>query len=283
MSTVALARTATAAALRMRTRHGRAPFGPLCPYDLAADEGVQVRFEPIPSLEGIYRAGPAPLILLSALRQPGRKAYNCAHELGHHALGHGTRVDELLEVTGEGFEPDEYAADCFASALLMPKTAVHAAFARRRLTPALAAPTEMFAVAGYFGVGYTTLVGHLERTLGALPEARAADLRRHTPKSIRRALLGADADGGVTVVDAQWRDRAIDVEVGDVILVDSLQGTHGECVAPVPGKPGAVRAVLAGRGSLDVASASVTVRVSRKEYRGLSEYRHLEDPDDETR
>ncbi|HTB76099.1 MAG TPA: ImmA/IrrE family metallo-endopeptidase [Polyangiaceae bacterium] len=278
MSVAAIAQRATAAALRLRADNGRDLSMPLCPYDLALDIGIEVRFEPIPSLEGIYRAGPSPVIILGSLRSRGRKAYSCAHELGHHALGHGTRVDELLDGASARFDPDEYAADRFASALLMPKSAVDAAFARRGSGVATARPEEVFAVAGYLGVGYTTLVGYLERTLGTLPGPRAAELRRHSPKSLRQRLFRDGHDGGVLVVDEAWRNRPIDAEVGDVILAKNLGAVRGDCLAP-EGRD-VVRAVRAGEGTIDVGASSAAVRVSRKEYRGLAEYRHLEDPDD---
>jgi hypothetical protein len=177
-----LAERATAAALRLRVQKGRGLHSAICPFDLALDMGLEVRFERIPSLEGIYRAGAVPLVLLSSLRPAGRRAYNCAHEIGHHVFGHGTRVDELLDRKRDGFDPEEYLADRFASALLMPQAALLRAFAVRGWRVSSATETQMLAIAGYFGVGYTTLIGYLEKTLGVLADDRASELRRRTPK-----------------------------------------------------------------------------------------------------
>jgi FixJ family two-component response regulator len=55
-----------------------------------------VRFNNI-NMEGVYRRGLPPRIHLSARRPLPRRAYNCAHELGHHVFGHGSSIDELRE------------------------------------------------------------------------------------------------------------------------------------------------------------------------------------------
>lgn len=278
-----LAEMATAAALRVRMNQKLGLYGAICPYDLALDMGLEVRFETISSLEGIYRAGPAPLILLNSLRPPGRRAYTCAHELAHHLFGHGTCVDALLDQADERFEPSEYVADRFASALLLPKVAVSRAFATRGWVVQTCTPIEMYTIAGYFGVGYTTLVGYLENTLAILPTARAQELRRSSPRSIRHALLGTDATAvGVVVVDEQWGGRPIDVEVGDLIMLPPRRRLQGTCVVvESTGAHPIARAVRPGTGVLEAESSSIAVRVCRREYRGLYDYRFEEDPDDQ--
>src|SRR3546814_6969436 len=46
---------------------------------------------------GMYQRAPPPRIHLSARRPLPRRAYNCAHELGHHVFAHGSSIDELRE------------------------------------------------------------------------------------------------------------------------------------------------------------------------------------------
>jgi Zn-dependent peptidase ImmA (M78 family) len=94
-------------ALHARRSAGIALSETFCVFDFADQVGVEVRFVDAPSMEAAYACMPRPVILVSTWRPPGRKAYNCAHELGHHFYGHGMRVDELLGQDGaeEGFDP----------------------------------------------------------------------------------------------------------------------------------------------------------------------------------
>ena len=149
-----IARKATAEALRTRLRAGYGLDTPICAYDLEGCLGIEVRFFDLPSLEGMYYNSPKPHIILSSLRPPGRRAFTCAHELGHHSRGDGTCLDEMVEQwTGPRFDPTEFFADCFAGALLMPKTAVERAFSLRQWGISECTPDQVYAIANYFGVG----------------------------------------------------------------------------------------------------------------------------------
>ena len=98
---------------------GRRPsstkLGPICIYGLCETLGVAVRFNNI-NMEGMYQRGVPPRIHLSARRPLPRRAYNCAHELGHHVFGHGSSIDELREdAKAQPWEdPKEFLADTFA-------------------------------------------------------------------------------------------------------------------------------------------------------------------------
>ena len=76
------------------------PFGtPVNVFDLCERliPKVRVWFADY-SMEGCYSRSDRPLIEVSAMRPLGRRVFNTAHELGHHALGHlGTRLDEQLK------------------------------------------------------------------------------------------------------------------------------------------------------------------------------------------
>ena len=63
----------------------------------------------------MYHQGSGPTVILSSLRPPGRRAFTCGHELGHHVSGDGTRVDQLVgQWQPPTFDSREFAADCFA-------------------------------------------------------------------------------------------------------------------------------------------------------------------------
>jgi Zn-dependent peptidase ImmA (M78 family) len=280
-----IARTATAAALRMRRSAGCGLEGAICVYDLAQRLGIEVRFLDIPSMEGMYYRVLEPTIILSSLRPPGRRAFTCAHELGHHSRGDRTHVDQAVEQWQRAnFEPREFAADCFAGTLLMPKMAVERAFALREWKVSECSPGQVYTISNYFGVGYTTLIHHMRSALLLLPSTHAQALLKVKPRHAQALALGWEAPEAVWIVDSYWTDRAIDVEVGDLIFVSGQPSSEGECAELVlKRKEGRLfRARQPGIGRLEVGSGwSAFVRVSRRGFVGRSLYRHWEEVDDE--
>ena len=177
-----LAREALDKSLELREEAGLPLGTPVNVFDLCErlTPKVRVRFADY-SMEGCYSQSDRPLIEVSAQRPLGRRVFNTAHELGHHALGHpGTRLDEQLE---EGkadptAAPEEFAANAFAGFLLMPKIGVRRAFTSRAWSIAAPEPEQAFIIACHFGVGYLTLVNHLAFGLRAIGSVRAEELRK---------------------------------------------------------------------------------------------------------
>ena len=276
-----LAREALASAQDVRRREKRPILEPLCIYDLAADLGVDVWFQKIASLEGMYARMSPPRIILGAERPAGRRAYTCAHELGHHALGHGTRVDELREEgNGEGsFEPEEYQAQIFAGMLLMPKLALAAAFSERGWKPRTASAEQLYRIANLFGVGFEAIVRHMQLALGILPRDRAEALGSIRVREIRASLVGAEqAAHQLIVVDTFWRGRPVDLEVGDRLLAPSGLLCEGENLRPgnVSDGKSLWEAAYPGRCRLCLANGNwgVFVRISRRNFEGRGQFRH---------
>ena len=268
----------TAARLRADCRVGAADA--LCPYDLAEQLDLAVRLVPLPSMEGMYAPFPKPTILVSAERPPGRRRYTCAHEIGHHVFGHGTRLDELTDDTVQTWNPEEFLAHRFAAGLLMPKLAVESAFARRGLSLSDPRPQDVFLVAQNLGVGHTTLVGHLERTLGCLSSARADILRRTSLPRLRSRLAGFAVDHDLVVFDEHWGCRPIDIEVGDIVLVPQSARFEGICAVLENHPLRHLRAAMPGVGTVAINTPPpIAVRVSQRNFSGLARYRNLEDPD----
>jgi Zn-dependent peptidase ImmA (M78 family) len=269
----------------MRRSAGCDLDGAICVYDLAQRLGIEVRILDIPSMEGMYYRASEPTIILSSLRPPGRRAFTCAHELGHHSRGDGTRIDQLVEQWQRPkFDPGEFAADCFAGALLMPKMAVERAFALREWKMSESTPEQAYTVSNYFGVGYTTLIHHMRSALLLLPDARAEALLKIRPRQAQALALGWETPETVWVVDGHWSDRAIDVEAGDLIFVDGQPNSEGDCVEHVldTERGRLLRARQPGIGRLENGSTwSAFVRVSRRGFIGRSLFRHREEPDDE--
>jgi Zn-dependent peptidase ImmA (M78 family) len=281
----ALARQALLQALTTRKKVGLAPTTPLCPFDLAEKLNIEVRFVDIPSMEGMYVKRIPPLILVAADRPAGRQAFTCAHELGHHEFGHGTRADalDLLSYPSRLSDPDEYIANTFAGFLLMPKTAVMRGFSSRGWTPAKATPEQIYVVAGWLGVSYEALVMHLCHSLQTLSGLQKERLLKATPQRIRQTLTGQRLETPLHIVDLVWSDRPVDLRVGDFVLAPHNTDCAPSVLEAIAELPSGrlLRAKAPGIGSLETSDGSwhVYVRVMRAKFAGRSIFRHLEDPD----
>jgi hypothetical protein len=282
-----LALDAAQRALRLRNEMGIGLQAPAPVFDIIDKLGVELRFWPIPSLEGVYRAQPSPVILISSDRPPGRQVYTGAHELGHHVYGHGVAVDEASENAAQegpaSADPEEYLADRFAGFFLMPATAVKHGFRTRGWEPKECTPRQVYAVASWLGVGYATLVHHMRGSLGMLTYQRSAQLLKATPKDIRAGILGRDVQENLFVVGEKWTDRAVDMQVGDLLMLPP--GTlHEAANLRVVERTGSAMLLTAtapgiGRVYRPESDWAAFVRVSRRGYVGRGAYRHWEDPD----
>ena len=282
----ALANQALRAAAAARATAKLDQHRPTCIYGLAEALGVTVRFNNI-NMEGMYQRGARPRIHLSALRPLPRRAYNCAHELGHHVFDHGSSIDELREdaKAHPWDDPKEFLADAFAGFTLMPILGLRRAFSIRGWTPETVTATQIFSIACDFGVGYTTLVTHLAAGVQMISRARADALHRVTPKVLRTAVIGHAAAVPLPVADRYCMARTLDAEVTTLLLLPPGTKITGSSLAYERDLPNG-RLFRAAQPGLVHASAcdgawTTFVRVARKAYVGLATYRHLEDDKDE--
>jgi hypothetical protein len=259
---------------------------PLCAFDLADKRGIEVRIVEVPSLEAMYVKQKPPLILVSSLRWAGRRSYNCAHEIGHDYFGHGTRVDEYLGERHKRkvFNAEEFLADCFAGYLLMPKVTVCHGFAKRGWSPATCTADQVFVVAGWLGVGYTTLIHHMHLALNLIDQSHADNLLKTSRKDLLGAICGDMDCSELVIVDSQWHGRPVDIEVGDAILAPRGADVEGEQVEVVREtvRGRLLRGRTPGIGRVTCQDGfAVFVRVSRKGFTGRSVFRHIEESGDE--
>ncbi len=281
-----LATSAASAALRLRQKAHIAADQPCSVFDLAEQEGVEVRFSALPSAEGIYSPG-KPVIVVSSLRPAGRQAYTGAHELGHHIYGHGEQFDELVEDRGKSrrWDPKEYEANCFASALLMPKTAVLKGLSLRGWNLKSISPEQAYRMASWLGVGYTTFVGSLSQGATPISSSLISSLEKATIPLIRKAILGHECKNPLIVADQHWIGRAIDAQQDDLILLPPDTVVEGTVVVPVCTLPSGVlvRAVTPGIGRASSAALGWAgyMRICRKQFTGLARFRYLEEAEDE--
>lgn len=276
-----IARTAISHALRVRQSCGFSLDTALCVYDLAERLGIEVRFVDYPSMEGMYLISSHPHIFISSLRPAGRRSFTCAHEIGHHVRQDGMRVDEVLaQMQCTKFDPIEFAADCFAGALLMPKTAVERAINIRGWNVNQITPAQAYTISNYFGVGYTTVIHHLKSSLMLITDSHAKQLLKVPPRLAQSHAVGWLTSDKVWVVDRHWKCRSVDVEVGDFVFLNERSSFEGECVTPVTDfRSGWLyRVVQPGIGRLEDDSGwSVFVRASRRAYTGRGVFRHLDE------
>ena len=280
-----LAQQALEKSVEVREEYGYDLRSPLCIYELVHKAKVSVRFvREIPSVEGLYATKPKPQILIPSERPLGRRAFTCAHEFGHHVFGHGETIDEFQDgATSPVFKPNEFLVDTFAGFVLMPAQGVKRAFSSRSLQIESATPEQIYAIACSFGVGYETLIGHLEYSMRELSSDRATALRRVKLPKIRASILGFKTTDSLIVVDQQYLRETVDSEVGDCILLPTgteTDSAHVEWVADTVAGP-LYRAVQPGLGLVTMPHSGVVVRVARHHYEGLAQYRHLEETDDD--
>ena len=280
MDRKAISRRAFLKALQLRRRAEYGLDSALCVYDLAQKLGIEVRFLDIPSMEGMYYNASPPHIIISSLRPVGRRAFTCAHELGHHCFDDGTHIDELTEqFKSPRQDPREFAADCFAGALLMPKMAVEKAFANRGWTIWECTPEQIFAVSNYFGVGYTTLIHHLRSSLLLLPHYRAERLLKIPSRSAQNLALGWETTKTAWIVDRNWKGRPIDVEEDDLIFVRGMACLEGRSVQHKTDRNGGrlLSAIRPGIARIEDSSGwSSFIRVSKRGFIGRDIFRHQE-------
>jgi Zn-dependent peptidase ImmA (M78 family) len=279
-----LARTAIHKALEARKSLGIALTEPVCAYTVADQLGLDVWFADIPSMEGIYSAG-SRTVIVSALRPPGRQAFTCAHEIGHHLHGHGVQYDEWIEhrTGARRFDPNEFVADCFAGEMLMPKLVVSRGFALRGWNPVASEPVAFYVIASWVGVGYATLITHMRATLNMLSADRAEELLKYRTQipELRKQLIGRECLDNLIAVDQHWYGRSIDAQVSELILLPKLTRLEGSCgtiieendrgTLVMASTPGIGRCLHPGSGWC------AYMRVSRKNYVGRARYRFEEE------
>ena len=282
-----LAKKAALEAERMRRFVRVLNYAPVDPFDTAIKCGCDVRFVSLPSLEGVYSPEPKPAIVIGSERPSGRRAYTCAHELGHHVFKHGAQVDELnAQKHACQRTPEEFIADTFAGFFLMSQIAVSRALKDRKLLASSLQPEQIYRMANYFGVGYSTIVSHFAYSLRIITRDHADNLLKIKPKSIKDQY-GADVKTEVVIVDHNWQHRAVDLESGDtLVLPENAKVDPGQQLQFSEKRAGCTiyKAASVGlsRAYLNETEWAVNIRVSRKNYEGLARFRYLEDDEEES-
>ena len=283
---LAIAREAMRAAFQVRRSLSMPREAPVNPFDLSQSLGIDVWFMDTPSLEGMFTRSPDPRIILPAWnhRPFGRLCFSCAHELGHAQLEHGNRIDEYLDEPRASKDPQEMAADVFASSLLMPRPAVLRAFESRGTTPTTASSLQLLTVAFELAVGLETLVKHLRWGLDVIDDSVLKRYLKVSPKQIRREVFGAESPAVIVPVDDGWRSPSVDLEVGQAVARPSNRPLMEEA-SPLLARTLRVDgwdvyvARRPGVATIDMDGRRIPFRVARTGYVGAWQNRFLEDPE----
>lgn len=270
------------AASDVRDQLGFDLITPIDPYKVADRLGIRVRFIPV-SMEGFYQKGHPPRIMLSAQRPLARKAFTCAHEVGHHWFGHGSTIDELKSDDRQDSEiPEEILANAFAAFLLMPTIGMRRAFNSRGWKPQTTNPEQILTIASEFGVGYETLLTHLSVTLSDMPYGVRNELSKWTPKRIRKRMLGHDDAEGLLILDNKQRATSVDLDEGYALAVPKGANVCGGALVKSQSIEGFDIYSAVARGSADISTDDwqIEARVAPAEFVGAAGYRFLEDPDE---
>jgi hypothetical protein len=276
-----LAYEAAQEAAAVRDASGLDQDTPISIYDAAEATGTIVRFLDI-NMEGIYEQGPPSRLLLSPHRPLARRAFNCAHELGHHCFGHGSTIDELktaIEKQRQADIPEEVIANAFAAHILMPAIGIERAFNKRNLSPATASPLQIYSVACDFGVGYNTLLTHLALGLDELSLSRLRQLQSWGPQDLRHQLIGRADPSTLVVLDQHGETQQIDIEVDFCVVAPSGSSSSNEGLVLEQRMTNGdlFRAMRRGLTRLRLPTRVVDVRIMPKKYVGLARFRFLED------
>jgi hypothetical protein len=154
------------------------------------------------------------------------------------------------------------------------------AFSSRGFEVSTATAEQIYVVACSFGVGYETLIGHVEYSLRLLSAERAVSLRKTRLPRIREQLLESATPHHLIVVDRQHTLGTVDAETGNLVLLPTGATSESDQIELVEDGPNGTlyRAIRPGLARVTLGTDwGVFVRVSRYQNAGLAQYRHLEE------
>ena len=79
-------------------------------------------------------------------------------------------------------------------------------------------PDQIYILSTYFGVGYSSLINHLHFSFNFISKAKMKQFLRIPPRKIKERYGGV-AGSEVIIVDHLWIHRAVDLELGDTVIL----------------------------------------------------------------
>ena len=193
------------------------------PVRIAENAEVAVMFQPMDKLLGAYLKAERPGIIVNVSRPVGLVHMTCAHELGHHFLGHNATADTEVE-SGIRANPLEAQADAFAYGLLAPQWLIKSIMMRKRWTKShLKDPALIYQLSLRLGTSYKSTLWTLVRG-NVITTAQANQLSNRGPKELKEALLQTRSldnwTADVWKLDEYDRDLIIEPHPDDQFVVD---------------------------------------------------------------
>lgn len=162
-------------------------------FDLIEDRGIWLSFEMgLDRLLGIYqRNGNVAGIAINAARPISLQRFTAAHELGHHELGHSSRVDDEATIQERSADTNEIQAQTFAASLLMSELAVETRLEHRGHDPDQPdlSAIDVYLISAELGVSYKAAVTQL-LALRKISYERGKEFYRSSPLSLKQEILG---------------------------------------------------------------------------------------------
>jgi Zn-dependent peptidase ImmA (M78 family) len=213
------------AAARLHARLHTDLSGPVDVFRIVQELGIWLNSRPLGNLFGFYlRQDDALGICLNAGHPETLQRYTCAHELGHHLLGHASNLDDAADIDGAGggTPAQERAAQVFAGNFLMPLGLVNRVLRRLDLYDRSLAAADVYQISRELDVSYTATVWRL-RSLDRLDGPTAAAYAKAGAAAAKRALRGGLPSGSVRadlwVIEQAGDDLIGKCRVGDEILL----------------------------------------------------------------
>ncbi len=206
---------------RLRTDFSR----PVDIFRIIQELGIWLSSRPLGNLFGFYlRQGDALGICLNAAHPETLQRYTCAHELGHHLLGHESNLDDAADIDGlsGGTPSQERAAQIFAGNFLMPLGLVNRVLRRLGLYDEPLSVSDVYQVSRELDVSYTAAIWRL-RSLERIDGPTAARYATAGAAAAKTVLRGgpphSSARADLWVVEKTGDDLIGRCRVGDEILL----------------------------------------------------------------
>lgn len=215
-------RSASMEAARLHARLHTDFSTPVDVFRIVQELHLWLATEPLGNLFGFYlRKEDAAGIVLNSKHPEDLQRYTCAHELGHHILGHSSHLDDDGTVYGSGSNSlTEHAAQVFAGAFLMPLGLVNRVVRNLGLQGSPLTASDVYEISRDMDVSFTAAVWRL-RALDRLGQATAASYVRDGAAAAKASLRGSPplgpARGDLYVVADPVNHFDLDCRVGDEI------------------------------------------------------------------